>query len=142
MRNLIVREPPMTIREEKAIVKATILLIDEAQLERKINEWALSHAGYDVLSAADAKQALRLVQNTPADIILIDSLLPDADTRNILAALRRNARTARIPVVILSRAGADFERWKGTAEILEKEKALIDPGCLLDTVEEVLHPVL
>ncbi|HVO59659.1 MAG TPA: response regulator [Terriglobales bacterium] len=125
-------------------MKATVLLVDEAQLERKINEWALAHAGYDVLSAPNGLQALRLIQNRTPDVIVLDSLLPDLDECDILMELKQNLRTARIPVIILARTVTDAERFKtaGIAEILEKEKVLTETRFLLDTVEGVLHPVL
>jgi DNA-binding response OmpR family regulator len=126
-------------------VKTTVLLIDEAQLERKINEWTLTHAGYEVVTARDGDQALRLAENKAPDVILLDALLPDIKGHLFLAELKRNSATAGVPVIILSSAPAEnVERFKreGAAEILEKQKALADGKLLLDTVEEVLHPVL
>ena len=125
-------------------MQAIVLLIDEAQLERKINEWALTRAGYDVLSAANGGQALRLVQDRTPDVIVLDSLLPDVDACDLVAELKQNARTAPVAVIILSRTVRDAERFKtaGVTEILEKEKVLSDTRFLLDTVEGVLHPVL
>jgi CheY-like chemotaxis protein len=125
-------------------VKATVLLIDEAQLERKINEWALAHAGYDVLSAATGVEALRLMENRLPDVIVLDSLLPDVGDCHMLAGLKQNPRTARIPVIVLSRTVTSAARFKaaGAAEILEKEKVLTETRFLLDTVEGLLHSVL
>lgn len=124
---------------------ATVLLIDEAQLERKINEWTLMQAGYEVVSAADGEQALRLAESTTPDVILLDALVPDISGHPFVIELKRHSATARIPVIILSGTPpADAERLKreGATEILEKEKALIEGKSLLNTVEAVLHPVL
>lgn len=126
-------------------VNATVLLIDAAQLERKINEWTLAHAGYEVISASSGEEGLRLVRDKTPDVIVLDPLLADVRGRSLLTELKRNSLTARIPVIILSPAGgAEVERLKreGAAEVLEKEKQLSDNGLLLDTVEGVLHPVL
>lgn len=126
-------------------MKATVLLIDEAQLERKINDWTLTHAGYEVFSAGNGEQALRLAKNKAPDLILLDDLLPDLKGHSFLVELHRNPVTAAIPVIILARTPAvNAERLKreGAAEILDKGKALTDGRFLLDTVEGVLHPVL
>jgi DNA-binding response OmpR family regulator len=126
-------------------VKATVLLIDEAQLERKINEWTLTHAGYDVVSATSTEQAMRLVRDKTPDVIVVDALLPDIHGQSFLAELKRDSANSGIPVIILVGGPAvKAERFKreGAAEILEKEKALTDSSFLLDTVERLLHPVL
>lgn len=126
-------------------MKATVLLIDEAQLERKINDWALTHAGYEVLSARNGEQALRLAKNKAPDLILLDGLLPDIKGHSFLVELKRNPATAGIPVIILTgtpAVGSERLKREGAAEVLEKGKALTDSRFLLDTVEGVLHPVL
>jgi CheY-like chemotaxis protein len=126
-------------------VKATILVIDEAQLERKINEWTLIHAGYEVVTASNGKHGLQLAQDKAVDVILLDPVLPDISGDQLLLELKRNPRTAQVPVIILAitaRAYTDSFKQKGAAAILEKEKALTSSRLLLDTIEEVLPPVL
>ena len=126
-------------------MKARILLIDEAQLERKINECTLARGGYDVVSTESGEQALRLAQDRTPDVIVVDPLLPEIRGRSILAELKDHRVTGRVPVIVLARAGRSNARrlqQEGAVEILDKEKALTDGRLLLDTVEEVLHPVL
>ena len=126
-------------------MKARVLLIDEAQLERKINDWTLAHGGYDVVSAGSGEQALRLARDRTPDVVVVDPLLPDVQGRPILAELKDNCITGRIPIIVLARAGlweAERLRQGGATEVLDKEKALSDGRLLLDTVEGVLHPVL
>lgn len=126
-------------------MNATVLLIDEAQLECKINEWTLTHAGYNVVVATTADEGLRLAQDKPPDIIVLDSLAADAKGRQILSALKDNPLTTRIPVLVLFRKGQlATERFKsaGAAEIMDKEQAAEDGGLLLNTVEGLLHPVV
>jgi DNA-binding response OmpR family regulator len=123
-------------------VKAIVLLIDEAQLERKIIEWALTRAGYEVFSARNGEQALRLAENKAPDVILLDSLVPGYP---FLAELKRSSATAGVPVIILAATpprNAERLKREGAAAIVEKEKALTDSKFLLDTVEGLLHPVL
>jgi DNA-binding response OmpR family regulator len=126
-------------------VKATVLLIDEAQLERKMNEWTLTHAGYEVLSASNGEQALRLAANRAPDVIVLDAMVPNIHDRPLLVELKHNSVTGEIPIIILATTPApNTKRLKlqGASEIVEKERALRDNRFLLDTVEAVLHPVL
>lgn len=126
-------------------MKATILLIDEAQLERKINEWTLTHAGYEVVSAGNAEEALRLVEQKAPDVIVLDGLLPDIKGHAFVKELKRHSAVAEVPVIILAAhpaVNAQRLKQEGVAEIVEKEKILTDSGVLLHTVELVLHPVI
>ena len=126
-------------------MKATVLLIDEAQLERKINEWALTHAGYEEFSAQGGEQALRLVRNRVPDVIVLDALVPDIHGRPFLVELKHHPGIDGIPVIILATtpaSNADRLKLRGATEIVAKERVLSDSRYLLKTVEAVLHPVL
>jgi twitching motility two-component system response regulator PilH len=125
---------------------STILLIDEAQLERKINEWTLMRAGYDVITAKTGEQGLRLARERAPDVILLDPILPDMSGHELIHSLQSDSRTARIPLIIVStnpQLRSTCFKQEGAAEYLQKEQVLADNGrLLLDTVESVLHPVV
>ncbi len=126
-------------------MKPIILVIDEAQLERKMNEWALTHAGYDVLTAQTGGQGLRLARERSPALILLDPLLPDMSGHQLLGELKNHRRTAQIPVIILSstsRGAAVRLPEEGAAEYLEKERAFEGSGqLLLSTVANLLNAV-
>ncbi|KAA2258735.1 response regulator transcription factor [Solihabitans fulvus] len=94
---------------------------------------ALRHAGYEVTRAATAAAAL---DAAPADVVLLDLGLPDADGLDVLRELRRSAGTAVIAVtargeererVLGLRSGADDYVVKpfGTAELLARIEAVL-----------------
>ena len=61
----------------------------------------------------------------------------------MLQALRKDATTARIPVIVLSSLSQMNERrlrQAGASAFLEKARLLDKPSGLLDTVEQVLKP--
>src|SRR5690242_15258215 len=62
----------------------------------------LNKAGYTVLTASDGEEALRLVREKMPDVVLLDMLLPKLGGREVMAALRADAPTARIPVLFFS----------------------------------------
>jgi len=66
------------------------------------NEKALSRAGYEVVSASDGEEALRIAQARIPDLILLDMLLPKLGGPEVLHALKKNLLTLSIPVVVLS----------------------------------------
>ena len=62
----------------------------------------------DVTPAADGAQALALVRAELPDLVLSDVMMPQVDGLELLARLRADPRTARVPVLLLSaRAGEE-----------------------------------
>jgi CheY-like chemotaxis protein len=80
----------------------SILLVEDSRLLRLANERALVKAGYNVVTAGDGEEALRIANAIIPDLILLDMLLPTLGGVQVLQALRSNALTALIPVVVLS----------------------------------------
>ncbi|MGY1704352.1 SpoIIE family protein phosphatase [Geodermatophilus sp. SYSU D00697] len=63
---------------------------------------------YDVRTVADGRQALEAALAEPPDLVVSDVMMPELDGMQLLAALRADSRTARVPVVLLSaRAGEE-----------------------------------
>jgi CheY-like chemotaxis protein len=80
----------------------SILLVEDSRFLRLANERVLLKAGYSVVTAGDGEEALRIAFATVPDLILLDMLLPTLGGVQVLQALRSNALTALIPVVVLS----------------------------------------
>lgn len=83
-------------------MKITVLLVEDSKLQKLVNERILHKAGYTVLNAADGEEALRLARTAIPDIILLDMMLPKLGGREVIQALRADAPTARIPVLVFS----------------------------------------
>ncbi|RBY76431.1 histidine kinase [Geodermatophilus sp. TF02-6] len=63
---------------------------------------------YDVRAVADGSSALEAALADPPDLVVSDVMMPGLDGVQLLAALRADVRTARVPVVLLSaRAGEE-----------------------------------
>ncbi len=77
----------------------TILVIDDEKQIHRFLKPALEADGFAVLSAADAREGLRLAAARSPDLVLLDLGLPDLDGREALARLRAFSDT---PVIILS----------------------------------------
>ena len=61
---------------------------------------------YHVLAVSDGLTALRSAQEDPPDLVLTDIMMPGLDGFGLLRALRADARTRTLPVILLSaRAG-------------------------------------
>ena len=75
--------------------------------------------------------------------MILDLMLPKPGGDLVLQALRKDATTARIPVIVLSSLSQRNEpslRQAGASAFLEKAGLPDKPSGLLDTVERVLKP--
>ncbi len=77
-----------------------ILIVDDEPPIRRLLRVGLTAQGYDVIEAADAASAARLVKNEPPDLIILDLGLPDKPGHDLLQQWRDEGVV--IPVVILS----------------------------------------
>jgi len=108
-----------------------ILLVDDSKPIRTVNEHALVKAGYEVICAEDGESALLLAQKMQPDLILLDMILPKMSGPAVLEHLKKDAKTAKIPVVVLSSL-SEKNRKKlieaGAEEYLEKNSIMPWPG--------------
>ena len=76
--------------EPPAATRGRILVVDDEDLVRDAVSRMLAELGYDVLSAADGKQAVDLYRKLGADIglVIIDMVMPEMDGRQCFRALR------------------------------------------------------
>lgn len=126
-------------------MKKTILLVEDSKVQKLASESILHRAGYLVLFAEDGEEALRLAQECVPDLILLDLLLPGISGEEVLRELKRNHRTQRIPVVVLSQLPAensDRLKTEGAAFYFEKARLARDGGGetdLLATIDSALR---
>ena len=84
-----------------------VLLAEDDRFLRKAAETTLKRQGYAVLATADGEEALRVARTDAPDLILLDLIMPKLNGFDVLRALKGDAATADIPVIILSNLGQD-----------------------------------
>jgi DNA-binding response OmpR family regulator len=111
-----------------------ILLAEDDRFLRKAAETMLKRNGFTVTPAADGEEALRLAQEAPPDLMLLDLIMPKMQGFDVLAALKASPATAGIPVIVLSNLGQDSDvqlaRERGAHDYIIKSnialEALVD----------------
>ena len=79
-----------------------VLVIDDEAAIRKLLRMGLSSQGYEIVEAANGKEALRLLSENPA-LIILDLGLPDIQGHELLRMIR--GRNESVPIVVLSSRG-------------------------------------
>ena len=100
-----------------------VLLVEDDVSVAQMYRLKLELDGYEVDVAADGLTALEKARRQLPDIIFLDIRLPKLDGLSVLEALRQDASTARIPVVILS-------NWN--------EKELVERGISLGALDHLI----
>jgi len=84
-----------------------LLLVEDDRFLRRACEASLRQRGYDVLTAADGEEGLRLARAETPDLVLLDLLLPKLSGLEVLRSLRSDAATRELPVLILSNSSRE-----------------------------------
>ncbi|MEB3222031.1 MAG: HAMP domain-containing sensor histidine kinase [Candidatus Sericytochromatia bacterium] len=79
-----------------------ILVVDDQDDNVALLEAILDARGFQVLTAYDGPTGLSIAAENHPELILLDLAMPGMDGFEVLERLRRNPRTARIPVIILT----------------------------------------
>lgn len=89
-----------------------LIVDDEVDLLRMV-DFSLRSAGFSTLSAQNGKDALRLARNDRPDLILLDLMLPDIMGTEVCRALKADAATKDIPVIMVTAKGEEIDRVVG-----------------------------
>ena len=86
---------------------AKILVIDDEVSVRHLLQVMLSTEGYDAVLAANGAEGLQMAHEHKPHLIILDWMMPILDGLATLQALRNDAATADIPVVMLTARQGD-----------------------------------
>lgn len=115
-----------------------ILVVEDDRFLSKVYSKKLTKEGYDVSLAVEGSEAVRKVKEELPNLILLDLILPGKSGFEVLAEIKSDAKTSKIPVVILSNLGQeeDIRRGKelGAKDYLVKSNMSINE--VVDKVKE------
>mgnify|MGYP000131570822 CR=1 FL=1 len=89
---------------------AEILVCDDDKDIVEAIEIYLAQEGHHILKAYDGEQAIRVLQNNPVDLLIIDVMMPKLD--GIRATLKIREKNA-LPIIILSAKSEDTDKILG-----------------------------
>ena len=115
-----------------------ILVVDDDDDFREALCEVLSEAGYPVEQAGDGEAALKRVAAEAPGVVLLDLKMPVLDGWGVVERMRKDPRTAHIPILILSAYGFEWEsellgaqgfipKSVGMEEILDRIRRIAGP---------------
>jgi putative two-component system response regulator len=115
-------------------VKPTILLVDDTPANLRLIA-GLLRPYYTVKAVNDGEKAIRLCQDDPPDLILLDVMMPDVDGYEVCRRLKSNPRTSTISVIFLtSKTDPDNEQLGMDIGAVDYITRPISPHLLLSRV--------
>lgn len=121
------------------MVPTRILLADsDVNVREAVNRVAKSH-GHEIIHAATAAEVFAAAFAFVPDLIVLEGEFSDGDGRDVLARLKKDKRTAHLPVLMWStHRDTDSERrialTLGAEDYVEKS----DPHTLITKIERLL----
>ena len=100
-----------------------VLLAEDDRFLRRACETSLRERGFTVATAADGEEALRAARAERPDLIVLDMLMPKLSGLDVLRAVRSDANTRSVPVLVMSSSGSEQD--------LEAVTRLGGNGCLV-----------
>lgn len=84
-----------------------ILIADDEQLMRQLVVDFLQPEGYELIEAADGKEALELYKKEHPDLILLDVMMPGYDGWTVCREIRRESA---VPIMMLTAKGEEIDQ--------------------------------
>lgn len=92
-----------------------ILLVEDERSLTDVLEYNLERDGYEVFTAHEGKDGLRKAQTILPDAVILDLMLPGMSGLEICKSLKSDAKTANIPVLMLTSKSEESDQIVGFA---------------------------
>lgn len=97
------------------MAKGKILVVDDAKPIVMVIETNLKIAGYEVITAYNGREALRMVREHKPDCVILDVMMPEMNGWETLEAIRADDSIADTQVIMLTALGEDSDISRGYA---------------------------
>ena len=116
-------ESDKTRPQDETDKTARLLLVEDDKALRRYLEVTLERAGYEVVSAGDGLEAMKLALSTSVDLVITDAMMPNLSGHELCRFLRNSPKLSHIPIVLLS----GLERKDAGAESVLADAFLAKP---------------
>ena len=96
--------------QERSTVKKKLILVDDDPDFSALVRMMLSGGDLDMIAVENGTAAMPAIREQRPDVVILDLMLPDMNGWEIFMAMRAEAESANIPVIILSCIGTRHDR--------------------------------
>lgn len=102
---------------------------------RELVLYSLRGAGYEALGFADGRALLSAVAERVPQLVLLDIMLPETDGMEVLRRLRKLPATRRVPIIMITARGSEYDRVKGLDE--GADDYIVKPFGIMELISRV-----
>jgi two-component system cell cycle response regulator DivK len=119
---------------------ATILIVEDNEMNRDMLSRRLRRRGYDVEVAVDGKQGVQMARELVPDLVLMDMSLPELDGWEATMQLKADDGTASIPIMALTAHAMASDRTRAEqAGCDDFETKPVDFNRLISKIEKLVN---
>lgn len=90
-----------------------VLVVDDDPAILRLLNQSLEIEGYTVSTATDGEEALAELPRSDPDIVVLDVMMPKLNGLDVLERIRRDPKTASLPVILLTAKSSKEDVWEG-----------------------------
>ncbi len=91
------------------VAQKTVFIVEDEEDIQELLKFHLAHEGYAVMAAASGEEAVAQIARRMPDLVLLDLMLPGLDGLEVCRTLKRNPKTAGIPIVMVTAKGEESD---------------------------------
>ncbi|MGF1571052.1 MAG: response regulator transcription factor [Nodosilinea sp.] len=119
---------------------STVLVVEDSLPQRQMITELLQGIGLNVTVASDGIEALEHIQTQCPDVIVLDIVMPRMNGYELCRQIKADPMTQRVPVVMCSSKGEEFDRYWGMKQGADAYIAKpFQPAELVGTVKQLLR---
>jgi two-component system alkaline phosphatase synthesis response regulator PhoP len=88
---------------------ASVLVVEDEENILELVTFNLKREGYKVTGVASGEEALAAARSKRPDLVVLDLMLPGIDGLEVCRRLRRDERTAEVPIIMLTARGEEAD---------------------------------
>ena len=93
--------------------KPTVLIAEDEDTIVESLSFLMGKEGFEVRVATDGRTAISMIAEAPPDILLLDVMMPGCDGFEVVQAVRAEAATKDLPIMMLTAKTREVDRRKG-----------------------------
>ena len=118
----------------------TVLVVDDSLTVRKATEDLLSRSGYQVVLAADGREAIERISIQVPDLVITDLEMPQMDGIGLTDYIRKKMNLLKLPIIMItSRAGDKFQNKALEVGVNQFMPKPYQDATLLTTIAELIE---
>jgi adenylate cyclase len=119
--------------------KQRVVIIEDDADMIELLSLVLKRGGYEPVAALGGCEGLRILQETPADLILLDLMMDDISGWTLLQTIKRDSNLRDIPVLIVSAKHylEDIDQTAAHANLFEGY--LVKPFVVEDLLSQIVE---